>query len=227
MKRELLLTADGSHTMAVPAMDVTYHSRYGAVQESMHVFIHAGLHNVTALPEGETLHVLEMGFGTGLNALLTFRETLKNGRSVYYRTVELFPLTEQEALMLNYVEQLGDPSLGEVFAGMHAAPWGEDVQLTPAFTLHKSQANFPDLQMDNVFHLVYYDAFAPGAQPELWEQPVFEKLFRSLHPGGTLVTYCSKGNVRRNMTAAGFRVEKLPGPRGKREMLRAVKPSMS
>lgn len=209
MKRELQITADGSHTIAIPDMQVTYHSTHGAIQESMHVFIQAGL---LYSPQPE-IRIFEMGFGTGLNALLTCQHATK---PVYYYTVEQFPLTPAEAAGLNYDDVL--------LAQLHRAPWQEDVPLTAHFTLHKSHASLLDVQPGKTFHVIYYDAFAPGAQPELWTQRVFEKLYHLLEPGGILVTYCSKGDVRRAILAAGFMVEKLSGPPGKREMLRAHRP---
>lgn len=206
MKRELLVTADGSHTIAIPDMNVTYHSTHGAIQESMHVFIHAGLQAIQA----PAIRIFEMGFGTGLNALLTLQYATT---PVYYYAVEQFPLTAQEIEGLNYGTDL------------HQYPWNKDVKISEKFTLHKAHASLLDVSpVVQPFHLIYYDAFAPASQPELWSVAVFEKLYSLLEPGGMLVTYCSKGDVRRAMLAAGFNVEKLAGPPGKREMLRAVRP---
>jgi tRNA U34 5-methylaminomethyl-2-thiouridine-forming methyltransferase MnmC len=202
MKRELRLTADGSHTIAIPDMNVTYHSTHGAIQESMHVFIQAGL-QALQLP---AVRIFEMGFGTGLNALLTMQYAIT---PVYYYSVEQFPLTAEEVAGLSYGNAL------------HAYPWNEDVKISEQFTLHKAHASLLDVNPAQTFDLIYYDAFAPGAQPHLWTKAIFEKLFGLLVPGGILVTYCSKGDVRRAMLAAGFQVEKLAGPPGKREMLRA------
>ncbi|WP_343669370.1 tRNA (5-methylaminomethyl-2-thiouridine)(34)-methyltransferase MnmD [Chitinophaga sp.] len=204
MKRELQVTADGSHTIAIPDMNVTYHSTHGAIQESMHVFIHAGLQAVQA----PAIRIFEMGFGTGLNALLTLQYATT---PVYYYAVEQFPLTATEVEGLNYGN------------AMHHYPWNEDVKISDQFTLHKAHTSLMTVTPAQTFHLIYYDAFAPAAQPELWTKAVFEKLFSFLEPGGILVTYCSKGDVRRAMLAAGFAVEKLAGPPGKREMLRAIR----
>lgn len=204
MKRELQLTADGSHTIAIPDMNVTYHSTHGAIQESMHVFIQAGL-QALQLP---AVRIFEMGFGTGLNALLTMQHA---DIPVYYYAVEQYPLTAEEVEGLSYGNEL------------HAYPWNEDVKMNEQFTLHKAHVSLLSVQPEQEFDLIYYDAFAPGAQPELWTREVFEKLYGMLAAGGILVTYCSKGDVRRAMLAAGFKVEKLAGPPGKREMLRAKK----
>lgn len=209
MKRTLQITADGSHTISIPDMQVTYHSMHGAVQESMHVFIEAGLRTLTH----DNIRIFEMGFGTGLNALLTCQHADK---AIYYYSVEQFPLTPAETAGLNY-----DATILQL---LHSAPWNEDVAITPHFTLHKSHHSLLEVATAQTFHMIYYDAFAPRAQPELWTQTVFERLYRWLEPGGILVTYCSKGDVRRAMMAAGFTVEKLAGPPGKREMLRAVRP---
>lgn len=204
MKRELQLTADGSHTIAIPDLNVTYHSTHGAIQESMHVFIQAGLQAV----QQPLVRIFEMGFGTGLNALLTMQYATT---PVYYYAVEQFPLTAAEVEGLSYGDTL------------HQYPWNEDVEISDQFTLHKAHGSLLEITPGQTFHLIYYDAFAPKAQPELWTREVFEKLYSFLVPGGMLVTYCSKGDVRRAMLAAGFTVEKLVGPPGKREMLRARK----
>ena len=220
MKRELLITDDGSSTFFIAEMEVTYRSRRGAMQESMHVFINAGLKPL--LHSQQTLRVFEMGFGTGLNALLTFKEAVTAKQAVYYYTAELFPLEKAAYQQLNYT-QSEDTLLKEVFEKMHGCDWEADCTLPGNFTFHKTNTAVEDIATAEIFDLVYYDAFAPRAQPELWTVPIFEKIYQLLSPGGILVTYCSKGDVRRALLAAGFTVEKLQGPRGKREMLRAIR----
>lgn len=215
MLREIILTKDGSHSVSIPEMNVTYHSVHGAVQESMHVFIHAGFHYIKDIFPSGPVHILEIGFGTGLNALLTLQEAATLQRPVHYTSLELFPLEERQALELNYASQ-------PYFTALHTSNWEEDVQLSPFFTLHKKRSSLLDFSSGPRFHLVYFDAFAPVAQPELWTREVFEKLQNALLPSGALVTYCSKGDVRRAMQAAGFKVEKIAGPPGKREMVRAL-----
>lgn len=215
MLREIILTKDGSHSVSIPEMRVTYHSIHGAVQESMHVFIHAGLHYIKDIFPDGPIHILEVGFGTGLNALLTLQEAATWQRQVHYTSLELFPLEREQALQLNYADQ-------PCFATLHTSEWEEDVQVTPFFTLHKKKISLPDFSSAPAFHLVYFDAFAPAAQPELWAKEIFEKLRNALFSSGALVTYCSKGDVRRAMQAAGFKVGKIAGPPGKREMVRAV-----
>lgn len=225
MKREIIITADGSHSISVPEMDATYHSIHGAIQESLHVFIEAGLKNLT-LTETKP-KVFEAGFGTGLNALLTLIEAERLQREIYYETIEQFPLDGNEFRSLNYCKQLGREDLQPVFEQLHRCDWEKQINLTRDFTFKKSKINLLSLpvrqtgiETPETFDLIYYDAFAPNVQPELWTKEIFEKMFSMLRPGGILVTYCSKGDVRRAMQAVGFAVEKLPGPKGKREMIR-------
>lgn len=237
MKREIITTADGSHTVAIPEMQVTYHSHHGAVQESMHVFIEAGLHwwlgaagqataagagNHTTTASGQTskppLRIFEMGFGTGLNAYLTALEAQKLQLPIHYTAVEKFPLTPAEATALNYATEGR-----ELFHQLHHAPWETDVAVAHLFTLKKCNADLQSFTAPQPFDVIYFDAFAPTAQPELWTEGIFAKLFHQTNKGGVLVTYCSKGIVRRAMQAAGFTVTKIPGPPGKREMVRAMR----
>jgi tRNA U34 5-methylaminomethyl-2-thiouridine-forming methyltransferase MnmC len=221
MKREVIITKDGSSTVAIPDMQVSYHSIHGAIQESVHVFIEAGLHQAYTLFPDTILHVFEMGFGTGLNALLTAMEAKKQ-HPIHYTSVEMHPLVADEVKVLNYGEVLDAQT---VLEQLHQAPWGQPVTIHPFFTIEKQQVDLAHFTASQPVHVIYYDAFAPSAQPELWTTEVFQQLYTMLVPGGVLVTYCSKGDVRRAMQAAGFIVTKIPGPPGKREMLRAEKQS--
>jgi len=221
MERMIQITADGSHTIAIPTMRVTYRSRYGAIQESRHVFIESGLKPLS--DEHETIHIFEMGFGTGLNALLSLQHAMQHKQKIYYHAVELFPLQANEYASLNYVAQLQNNLLQPYFMQMHESAWEKDISIHSLFILHKTNQSLLDLLTHQPFNLIYFDAFAPNAQPELWSQEAFERMFNLLAENGVLVTYCSKGDVRRAMIAAGFSVEKLSGPPGKREMLRALK----
>jgi tRNA U34 5-methylaminomethyl-2-thiouridine-forming methyltransferase MnmC len=222
MKREIIVTKDGSHTVEIPGMNVTYHSHHGAIQESKHVFIETGLNYQLNRPELQDfpLHIFEMGFGTGLNALLTAIEAEKRRIPIHYTAVEMYPLTLDEANTLNFSQVLGHQ---DVFEQLHLCEWETDTAITEHFTLRKVQTDLQDFAPGEAFHLVYFDAFAPSAQPELWTEEVFKKLFNMMAENGVLVTYCSKGVVRRAMQAAGFNVAKLPGPPGKREIVRAEK----
>jgi tRNA U34 5-methylaminomethyl-2-thiouridine-forming methyltransferase MnmC len=220
MLRQPIITKDGSHTIAVPEMNVTYHSHHGAIQESVHVYINAGLKYLSDTLKVTDICIFEMGFGTGLNVLLTLMEAEKNQLTVHYTTIELFPLQEDEIILLNYCEQLHRKDLEPAFQQLHQCDWEKDISIAPFFTLHKIKNALQNLIASKSQNLIFYDAFAPSAQPELWTKEVFEKLYNMLLPGGILVTYCSKSDVRRAMQAAGFIVEKIPGPRGKREMVR-------
>ncbi len=220
MKRHLQLTADGSHTIQIDDLQVTYHSKHGAIQESRHVFIDAGiayLHQMNNLSE---IRVLEMGFGTGLNALLTAIYSDQMDLRVKYHSIEAFPLTTDELSSLNYGSLLQQE---EIFSLLHTTQWNTATTIQPKFELHKHLCKLDAFVTEEKFNLIYYDAFAPTAQPELWTVEVFEELYRLLVSEGILVTYCSKGVVRRAMETAGFRVTKLQGPPGKREMVRAFR----
>ncbi len=221
--RQLIITGDGSHTVSVPGMHVTYHSLHGAIQESEHVFINAGLKYVLATGKLQALSIFEMGFGTGLNALLTLMEAERLQLPVHYTTIELFPLPGNEINLLNYCEQLQRPDLLPLFQRLHQSEWGTDIAVTPYFTLHKIRNSLLHFSSTGFINLVYYDAFAPSAQPDLWTKEIFEKIYAGLLNGGVLVTYCSKSDVRRAMHGAGFAIEKIQGPHGKREMVRAIK----
>lgn len=217
-----MITSDGSVTVAIPELKVTYHSKHGAIQESMHVFIEAGLKPL--LHRQETLYIFEMGLGTGLNALLTLIEADQQQQKIHYQSIEAFPLEPAMVAQLNYCGQLHKPELSPLFEQLHAAPWDQTVVLTPWFTFQKSNTPFFNYSISQPAHLLYYDAFAPSVQPELWTVEAFGHLFNMLTAGAVLVTYCSKSVVRRAMMAAGFIVEKIPGPHGKREMVRARRP---
>jgi tRNA U34 5-methylaminomethyl-2-thiouridine-forming methyltransferase MnmC len=208
------LTADGSHTLFIPEMDEHYHSVNGAVQESYHVFIEAGLRRMKG-----SVRVLEIGFGTGLNAFLTL---LHADVPVEYYTVELYPLPFDVVCSLNYGEIIC-PGKEELFRSLHTAAWDMSVKITDLFTLHKIQGDSNTCVLPGDIGLVYFDAFAPDKQPEMWNQDIFNKLYQSMIPGGVLTTYCAKGSVRRMMQKAGYSMERIPGPPGKREMLRATK----
>ncbi len=222
MTRTLITTADGSHSIAVKELDENYHSVHGAIQESEHVFIDAGLKALST--ELNDIYIFEMGFGTGLNAFLTYLYTKNTGVRVHYTAIEAYPITTDFALQLNYLNQLNAREHQAVFNALHQCEWSEKQQITPNFHLTKVQDSLEECSLPNEqFHLVYYDAFAPSAQPELWEEAIFSKIYASMQNKGILTTYCAKGSVKRTLKKVGFTIEKLPGPIGKREMTRAWK----
>lgn len=218
MERSLKITEDGTHTMYLKELDEPYHSIHGAFQESMHVFIKQGLLNVSR----PAIRILELGFGTGLNALLTLREALKHRLDIYYHAVEKYPLKESEYKLLNFEEIINDLPKG-IILRMHSYPWEEPVQIADHFILYKEESDFRVMKVPPNINLVYFDAFSPDKQPELWSGEVIGAIGQNLDPGAVLVTYSSKGTVRRTLKSCGFDVEKVPGPPGKREMIRAIK----
>lgn len=222
MNREIFETDDGSSSIQATAMGVTYHSRYGAVSESMHVFITAGFSYWNEFNKQQTsCSIFEMGLGTGLNALLTLKEAEKLQRTIFYHAIEAHPLEMEIIDQLNYCDQIQRPDLREAFHELHHSPWEREISMTPYFHFKKTNIDLLDFSAPPSFNIIYFDAFAPNSQPELWTKEIFQKLYEMLLPGGLLVTYCSKGEVQRAMKAAGLIVEKLPGPPGKREMIRA------
>ena len=229
MKKEIIITTDGSHSIAIPEMGVTYHSTHGAVQESMHVFIAAGFqYTIQKMEPAPPVAVLEMGFGTGLNALLTLIEAERNQQKVYFETIEAFPLDASTSSLLNYCALLQRPDLQMAFEQLHSCGWNTVVEISPCFSIKKTHATLDDYTAPaNHFAVIYFDAFAPDTQPGLWTQAIFKKLYNCIQPGGVLTTYCSKSIVRKAMMAAGWVVEKIPGPPHKREILRACKPVLA
>ena len=218
MERILKITEDGSHTIFVKGLEEPFHSSHGAIQESMHVFIKQGLLTVNQT----SLNILELGFGTGLNAILSLKEALRHKLKIYYHAVEKYPLKESEFNLLNYEKLIEGLPLG-ILQRMHSCPWEEAVRISDGFTLYKEKADFRSMQLPAHFNLVYYDAFSPDKQPELWTSEVIGLVGQAADPGSILVTYSSKGAVRRSLSSCGFDVNKVAGPPGKREMIRAVK----
>lgn len=216
MKREIIITSDGSTTIHLPDWNEQYHSKHGAIQEAYHVFIKNGLE----LQKKEEISILEIGFGTGLNCFITF---LESNKTINYVGVEAYPVIAEEVLKLNYVTELKAKNEQAVFNKMHALPWEEKHKITQNFSLTKRQQFFKDIDDKEQFDLIYFDAFGAEHQPDLWTEEVFKRMFGALKENGILVTYSAKGSVRRAMQAVGFTVERLPGPPGKREMLRATK----
>ena len=222
MKRSIITTSDGSKTIQIEGWNEQYHSIHGALQEAKHVYINAGLKTfLERQPKQNALTVLEIGFGTGLNALLTALESLNISQEICYHGIEAYPVEAEELQALGYHTLIGsDPS---IFQNIHNCSWHENHKILPHFSIVKRQAFFSDIDEANAFDVIYFDAFGPRVQPDLWIESIFKKMYEALRPNGLLVTYCAKGSVRRCMQAVGFEVERLLGPPGKREMLRAIK----
>lgn len=216
------VTDDGSHTLYHQKLNEHYHSVHGALQESRLVFIEYGLQYV--LPNLAEINLLEVGFGTGLNALLAVIEAKKQKRKINYVAIEPYPLGQDWIEKLNYPTLIAGTEAAGYFNKLHAAGWVYPVYLSDYFILSKLQANIQDVALnEGKFNLVFFDAFGPEVQPELWTAEVFGQLYNSLAPGGVLVTYSCKGIVKKALKSVGFAIEKLPGPAGKREVLRAIK----
>lgn len=221
MKPIIEKTADGSHTLFVSELDEHYHSVNGAIQESTHVFIETGFKH----SKEQDIHIFEVGFGTGLNAFLTLLEAKRTNKKVYYTSIEAYPLDKNLIRELNYPQQIAADTL-PYFYQLHEAEWGKEEPITENFFLKKIHADFVHFDFATLIEkqdIIYFDAFAPDKQPDMWSQEIFDKLFDVSAEKGILVTYCAKGAVRRMMQQAGYTTERLPGPPGKREMLRATK----
>jgi len=217
---EIILTKDGSHTLKNSELNETYHSIHGAVQESVHVFIKNGLgYKMESGPQ--EISILEVGFGTGLNAWLTLQHCLSSSIKITYSSLESFPLPESIWSTLNYAP---DSVSQELFNTIHQAEWDQIVSIVPGFTLNKINQPIQQVILQaSQFDIIYFDAFAPEKQPEMWSIPVLKNITSSMKQGGIFVTYCAKGQVKRDLKNLGLHVEALPGPPGKREMIRATR----
>ena len=219
MKREIIITNDGSTTIHIPDWNENYHSTHGAIQEAKHVFIKNGLdlfHNQNSIS------ILEIGFGTGLNAFITFLETL-NKEEVNYEGVEAYPVALDEVKQMNYVSELQANQYQEIFDKMHTCDWESKQIIAENFLLTKRKQFFQDIEDKSKYNLIYFDAFGFPLQPELWSETIFKKMYDALLPNGVLVTYACRSVIKNAMLSVGFSIEKLPGAPGKREMLRATK----
>ncbi|MDD7884962.1 tRNA (5-methylaminomethyl-2-thiouridine)(34)-methyltransferase MnmD [Flavivirga sp. 57AJ16] len=237
MKREIVITADGSSTIHLPDWNEQYHSKHGAIQEAYHVFIKQGLHHFChsePLCKAESKHIsgshknislLEIGFGTGLNAFITLLEAENLKVNIDYFGVEGYPVLMDEINQLNYPTELNVENKASLFKKLHEVSWEEKHIVSENFSIEKQHRFFSEIKEEDIYNIIYFDAFGARVQPELWTEPIFLKMYHALKAGGVLVTYSAKGSVRRAMEAVGFVVERLPGPPGKREMLRATKRS--
>lgn len=222
MKREIRITGDGSPTLYFPELDEHYHSTHGAVQEAKHVFIENGLNSFSNKNE---LAILEIGFGSGLNALLTCLEVQSNeSKNIKYVGIESNPLSVEELKLMNFSEQIKDKNYHSLFGEIQSGKWNELIQISTNFELLKIESKLQEFDFSaHTFDLIYYDAFGPRAQSEMWEKSIFQPLYDILSPNGMLVTYCAQGQFKRHLKEIGFNVQTRPGPPGKREMTTAKK----
>jgi tRNA U34 5-methylaminomethyl-2-thiouridine-forming methyltransferase MnmC len=218
MDVKLIISKDGSHTLYRKDIDETYHSRHGAIQEAQHVFIDMGLKEVEK--SKKEINILEVGFGTGLNALLT---CLNSTSKINYIGLESFPLQDKVLGGLNYDTTVIGNNSQEIFNSIHDAPWETQYPITSLFSINKIENEIQKFGIPQSIDLVYYDAFGPNSQAEMWDISIFEKLYKAMSSSGVFVTYCAKGQVRRDLKSVGFTMERLEGPPGKREMLRGRK----
>lgn len=219
MKREIILTNDGSSSIFLPEWNETYHSKFGAIQEANHVFIKNGLD----VFQNKEIAILEIGFGTGLNAFITLLEAEKRKMKINYVGVEAYPVTFEECQLMNYPAQLDAAEKQDLFLKLHQTDWEKEAVLSTNFSIIKREQFFNTITDENAFDLIYFDAFGFNVQPELWTEEIFKKMFDALKPKGILVTYACRTVIKNAMKTVGFKVEKLPGAPGKREMLRAQK----
>ncbi len=220
MKREIVETGDGSKTIRILDLDENYHSSHGALQEANHVFINYGL---LEFKEKSQISIFEMGLGTGLNSFLSAIKAYELKLKIEYSGVEAYPVSKEEILQLEYCKLVGDSNV-DLYNKIHSVSWNGMNEISDFFSLNKIHSELQNLELANEsFDIIYYDAFGPRAQEEMWSVELFQKMYDSIKDGGFLVTYCAKGQVKRNMKAVGFTIEALPGPPGKREMTRAWK----
>ncbi len=214
MQRKIILTADGSHTLFVPELNEHFHSIHGAMQESLHVFIRNGLLASTA----KEVCIFEVGFGTGLNAWLSLAN--QGDKTIRYFSIEKYPLSEEEFSLLNFANDSND-ELAQLFKKMHALEWNKTAELRPGFELTKIHGDLTTFDLGSLppFDLIYFDAFAPNKQEEMWSEGLFGRLAQQTKAGGIFVTYCAQGEVRRKLMRSGFEMKRIPGPPGKKEML--------
>lgn len=221
MALKIIETADGSTSFYNEDLDETYHSRHGAIQEAEHVFIKMGLEQM--MKEKNSLTILEMGLGTGLNALLSALKANEASYAIDYIGLEAFPLGLKELDSVNFPDLINDKNALVFLEKIHEANWEDECEIHPFFKIKKVEGLFEEVDLENEVDLIYFDAFGPRVQPALWTEAIFKRMFNALKTGGLLTTYCAQGNARRAMIASGFDVQKVAGPPGKREMLIARK----
>lgn len=222
-KHQIQITSDGSHTIKSEQFGALYHSAHGSFQEAIHIFINNGI----ASSNLKELAIFEMGFGSGLNAIANYFYAKNNEIKVNYVCIEAYPISLSIAEQLNYNTFFNESEFETVFRQMHTLPWNEKYQISPLFSFLKISQKIEDYLLEshfpNTFDMIYYDAFSPNDQQNLWEKAIFEKMYKSLKAGGFLITYCAQGHVKRTLKSLNFVVQALPGPIGKREITKAVK----
>lgn len=224
MSLKVITTSDGSHSLLHEALNETYHSVHGAIQESVHVFIKSGFDFLTDNREHDNIKILEVGMGTGLNALLTLQQCIQKKIKAYYETLEAFPVDLATVRLLNYntVPQMNN--VAQYFEQLHLLPWNESIEVNGYFQIQKRHCRIQDVELGKEkFDLVYFDAFAPSRQPEMWTLNILEKVAQAMKPGAVFVTYCARGQLKRDLKTLGLKVETLSGPPGKKEMVRATR----
>ena len=219
MERKTILTSDNSKTLLIPELNETYHSTKGAMVEALYVFIQEGLFKV----DKKAIKIFEMGFGTGLNALVTFNATIQKEISVDYHSIEKYPLSVDLIEELDHLNSLGYEKWQKEYHTMLSSPWNKSIEVHPNFKLQKLEGDLLSYQITATYDLIFFDAFGPKIQAKLWSEEVCQKMYDCLEKKGILVTYCAQGQFKRNLKSVGFEVESLPGPPGKREMTRAYK----
>jgi tRNA U34 5-methylaminomethyl-2-thiouridine-forming methyltransferase MnmC len=219
----IFITEDGSHSIYSEQFGVAYHSTHGAIQETQHIFIEAALRYFTQKNSVDKVKILDIGFGTGLNVFMTFLEAQNQGFEIDLTTVEAYPLSISTAEQLNYAQLLNVPQLDLLLKQLHTLSWTEKHALSDTFSFQKLLLDFKEIDFEDAFDIIYYDAFSPDAQPELWESEILQRMYDALKNGGILTTYCAKGSFKRALKSVGFQVENIAGPRGKREITRAFK----
>jgi len=223
---KIIETKDGSHSLLNETLNETYHSTHGAIQESLHIFIQNGIAFFVNKNNGEDVTIFEVGFGTGLNALLALKFATENKIKINYHSIETFPIDATVVCQLNYPDLISFPDSKDWFQKIHSGAWGESAAINAFFSIKKTKQSIHEIKLPvETFEIIFFDAFAPAKQPDMWEFPVLEKVTQALKPSGVLVTYCAKGQLKRDLKSLGLEVETLPGPPGKREMVRGLKHS--
>jgi tRNA U34 5-methylaminomethyl-2-thiouridine-forming methyltransferase MnmC len=220
---KLFVTDDGSHSIFSEQFGVAYHSTHGAIQETQHIFIEAALRYFIQHRKFDSIKILDIGFGSGLNVFMTLLESINQGLNIDITTVEAYPLSILLAEQLNYPQQLKVEAFDTHFKQLHRLSWEDSHQLNNIFSFQKRLLNFKEIDYTNTFDIIYYDAFSPDSQPELWQSEMLERMFKALKNGGVMTTYCAKGAFKRALKSVGFQIESIPGPLGKREITRAIK----